>query len=473
MSDTQNLSYNSMELSPITRDDLLANLKEILIRQIPIFRLNVENKLVTLPHERIEHFLGESTSTETVFYIEKNWYVEKPGGAKPPQPAENNHNATQRQKIFSAVEKYGKAIEQMDNFATMSVVQREEVLDNSIEIMHTLKNQGGIFDIATIIEMVKIVANTFYANYANLNDPTETENVSQNPYGIYVKTEWIVQLIIDLFREGAGDYEKYKAIDDIATGSYTIDNMNKGLLWFIGFCLFFNDYIDKGLVTKNIRGEFREHHLRYYKKRLPDMSLSVERIVKNGLRRIDLEKELLPYSIGALLYDIGKLPFIIYHDGTDDYDESIVKMHVLTGYNMIQSARKYNFTVSAMAAFHHEYYGGKGSYNFTNPILFKVTKKKHTEDNAQYFISYEQNDFKDGSALSFFPCKMIEIVDIFNALVHKKANSSSAALKIMKKNFIAQSLKIDPILFDIFVAFKIACGVVQPSIKDELNAILY
>ncbi|HNX60971.1 MAG TPA: hypothetical protein PKK43_17855, partial [Spirochaetota bacterium] len=236
---------------------------------------------------------------------------------------------------------------------------------------------------------------------------------------------------------------------------------------------FYNDYIDKGLVTKNIRGDFHERHLRFYKKRLPDMSLSIERIVKGGLRRIDAEKEIPQYAVGSLLYDIGKLPFIVYHDGTDDYDENIVKMHVLVGYNMIQSTRKYSFPVYAMAAFHHEYYGGKGSYNFTNPIVYKITKKKRMDEAAGYFISYDQKEFCDGTALAYFPCKMIEIVDVFNALVYKKANPPAEALKIMKKHFIAQSLKIDPIIFDIFVEFKIQCGSVTALIKDELNAIKY
>ena len=471
MADGKNLVYNSLELMPISREDILSNIGKIISRQIPIFRMNIENKLVTVPHDRVEHYLGESVAAETEFYIEKDWNTGRTGGRQTAGKSAGENGV--RGKIYEAVEEFGKADQTIEHFAAMSVVEREEILDRGIEAVNQIQGPQGLFDMQSIIETVRIVANTFYANYANINDLTETENVTGNPYGIYVKTEWIVQLLIDRFREVKDDYSRYSIIDEISTGSFTIDNMTKGLLWFIGFCLFYNDYIDKGLVTKNIRGDFHERHLRFYKKRLPDMSLSIERIVKGGLRRIDAEKEIPQYAVGSLLYDIGKLPFIVYHDGTDDYDENIVKMHVLVGYNMIQSTRKYSFPVYAMAAFHHEYYGGKGSYNFTNPIVYKITKKKRMDDSAGYFITYDQKEFCDGTALAYFPCKMIEIVDVFNALVYKKANPPAEALKIMKKHFIAQSLKIDPIIFDIFVEFKIQCGSVTALIKDELNAIKY
>ncbi|HNX60166.1 MAG TPA: hypothetical protein PKK43_13785, partial [Spirochaetota bacterium] len=323
MADGKNLVYNSLELTQISREDILSNIGKIISRQIPIFRMNIENKLVTVPLDKVEHYLGESSSAETEFYIEQGWNAEQ---SSIRQAAGKSAGAnTVRGKIYDAVEEYGKADQTIEQFAAMSVVEREEILDRGIEAITQVQGAQGLFDLQSIIETVRIVANTFYANYANINDLTETENVAGNPYGIYVKTEWIVQLLIDKFREAKDDYTKYGIIDEISTGSFTIDNMTKGLLWFIGFCLFYNDYIDKGLITKNIRGDFHERHLRFYKKRFPDMNLSVERIIKGGLRRIDSEKEIPQYAVGSLLYDIGKLPFIVYHDGTDDYDENIVK----------------------------------------------------------------------------------------------------------------------------------------------------
>jgi HD-GYP domain-containing protein (c-di-GMP phosphodiesterase class II) len=194
--------------------------------------------------------------------------------------------------------------------------------------------------------------------------------------------------------------------------------------------------------------------------------------VKGGLRRIDIEKELPVYSVGALLYDIGKIPFAKYHDSNDGYDANIVKMHVLVGYNMILKTKKYQFVIAAMAAFHHEYYGGKGSYEFTNPILSKYNQKKRTDEKAQYFITYDEKEFRDGLALSLFPCKIIEIIDVYNALIYKK-NSHFEAMKIIKKNFITQSLKVDPLIFDIFLEFKHKCGLINAEERKEIDAIIY
>jgi hypothetical protein len=473
MDDKSPIKINdSVELVSLSRDELIANKQEIISKKVPVFRMNIENKLVIVPVDRLDHFLGDSSSVDTLLYITRDWQkagtppVEKnevPSVAKP----------TPLQRIAVALEKYGKVDEEVEKLSKMTVVQREEILDQSIEKLHELPKTGNKFDIESIISMVEVVANTFYSNYANVTDVRETEHLRNNPYGIYIKTEWVIKLIVDYFKENAKVYSNYRLIDEISTGSYTIDNMNKGLLWFIGFCLFYNDYIDKGLINRKIRSEFKDRHLRYYRKRFPDQSLSVEKIVKDGLRRIDMETEIQTYALGALLYDIGKLPFVVYHDSTDDYDESIVKMHVIAGYNMIQSIRKYPFTVSAMVAFHHEYYGGKGGYNFTNPIITKLTKKKRTEDNAKYFITYNENEFKEGVALSLFPCKIIEIIDVFNALVHKKANTGFEALKIMKKVFITQSLKIDPILFEIFIEFKHDCGLLSDPEREELNSIKF
>lgn len=321
--------------------------------------------------------------------------------------------------------------------------------------------------------MVEVVANTYYANYANLDDILDSENVKNNLYGIFIKTEWALKLIIEIFKKNGDRYENYRKLDEIDTGSYTIDNMCKGVLQFIGYTLFLNDYIEKGYVTKKLRGDYKDKYLRYYKKRLQVDMMTLEKIIKGGLRKIETENELVIYSMGALLYDIGKLPIITYHDGNDPYDDSIVKMHVLIGYNMILKMKKYPFTVLAMAAFHHEYYGEKTGYNFTNPVLSKLTKKKRTEDNASCFITYDEKEFREGTALAYFPCKLIEIIDVYNALVNRRNQLPFEALRIMKKNFITLSFKIDPLLYDIFLEFIQACGLITEKQRSEIDAIIY
>ena len=467
------LYNNTVELTSITNDGIINNLADLVTSKIAIFRMNVENKLVTIPIEKLEQYLGESLSTDAVFYIEKDWNqkVRKYYDANQSSPL-NKAESGGKSGVMELVEKYGNTNEMIKNYHMISIEEREEILDKSIEGLHELNNKKTAIDMDSIVKMVDVIAKTFYANYANLEDNLSSENVKNNLHGIFVKTEWVIQLIIEIFKNNGSALDIYKKIDSISTGSPTIDNMNKGLLWFIGFCLFFNDYIDKGLVTKKIRVEFKDKYSRYYKKRMNDDMTSIERIIKGGLKKIDAEKELPVYAMGALLYDIGKIPFVGYHDSEDGYDENMVKMHVLLGYNMIFKTRKYQFTVAAMAAFHHEYYGGRGGYNFTNPIVSKLNQKKRTEESAQYFITCDEKEFREGVALALFPCKLIEIIDIYNALIRKK-NSHYDSMKILKKNFITQSLKIDPLIFEIFLEFKQKCGLISLEERKEIDAIIY
>lgn len=475
MNDNNTILYNnSVELIKVSNDDIIINLADIISSGIAIFRLNKENKLVTIPIDKIEQFLGESLSKETLFYMEISWKnkikkfyeVKKASGT-----AKTNY--TGKPGTMESIKKFGDTNEFIRNFHMMSVEEREEILDKSIENLHELKNKKTEINMTSILKMVEVIANTFYANYVNLDDNLSSPNLKKNIHGIFVKTEWVIRIIIEIFNNNGNEFENYGVIDKIDTGSYTIDNMNKGLLWFIGFALFYNDYIDQGLVTKKIRGEFKDKYSRYYRKRLGDDMTSIERVIRGGLKKIDTEKQLLIYAEGALLYDIGKVPFIGYHDSSEKYDENMVKVHVLLGYNMILKTKKYPFTVTAMAAFHHEYYGGKGSYNFTNPIISKLTQKKRTEEKAQYFITYDEKEFREGLALSFFPCKVIEIIDIYNALVNHKKNSHFDAMKMIKKNFIASSLKVDPIIFEIFLEFKHQCGLITLKERKEIDAIIY
>jgi hypothetical protein len=177
--------------------------------------------------------------------------------------------------------------------------------------------------------------------------------------------------------------------------------------------------------------------------------------------------------MGALLYDMGKIPLMGYYDGSKERDESAEKMHVLTGYNMIKRTQKYPFAVASMAAFHHEYYGGKGSYNFTNPIIKKITGINRKEAEARYFITYSDREFIMGEAMAFFPCKLMEVVDIFVGLTGKETVSYLSTVNTIKKEYIAQSLMVDPLVFEIFVAFLEKCGLLTPEEKNEMDSIIY
>jgi len=197
MTDNNTILYNdSVELLRIESDELMRNLTDILSSQIAIFRYNNEKKLVTIPISILEDLLSDSFSKETVFYIEKNWqpkvkkFNESIQSAKAAKPGFSAKSAK-----MSPLEKYGDTNEMMKKYNLMSIEEREEILDKSIEGLHELQSKKTVIDIDSIVQMVDVIANTFYANYANLDDTLSSENVKNNLHGIFVKTECSIIII--------------------------------------------------------------------------------------------------------------------------------------------------------------------------------------------------------------------------------------------------------------------------------------
>ena len=465
--------YSEKDLTAISHADITKHIQLILAHNIPVWRKNNEGDLVPIPANKLEQFIGE-TGKDIILYLPENW-KEKIRNTLPHKTTgtSEDKNSTPPRDPREFLKKFGNAFEQLKSFHNMSIVEREEILDSKIEILHALNAQSRSLDVQVVIDMVEVITNTFYANYANLEDNLSSENVRDNIQGVFTKTKWIINLIIGLFQSTSFSYSDYAVINSIDTGSVTIDNICRGMLWTIGYLLYINDYIDKGLVTKKLRGIYKDRYYRYYNKRLPDASASVETVIKGGMRRINVEKELSTFALGGLLYDIGKIPFIAYHDGREPYDENIMKMHVLTGYNMILKAGQYPFAVIAMAAFHHEYYGGKKSFGFTRPIVKKLTGKVWDGTKARHFITLDENEFKEGAALAYFPCKIIEIIYIFDTLVGNEKCSYLEALTTMKKIYITQNLQIDPILFEIFVEFLGTCSMINENERKKVDSLIY
>jgi hypothetical protein len=461
------------DMQEIAIEDINNNLKDIVAVNVAVWRKNIEGRMVVVPVKKLEQYLKEEDTNKFKFFIEINWrerIKEFSEAAKKTEAPEAP--AVDETAVMKEVEKFGRVEEQVELFKKMTVVEREEILDDCIGKLSE-SGESKKLDIAQIVNMVGVISNTFYANNADIEENVSTSDQKQNIYGVLVKSDWIIKILIGIFSQEGYPYSDLKLIDKISSGSWTIDHINKVFIRFISFCIFFNEYISKGIFTKNIRGAFKEKYHRYYKKRLPDTDITIEKIFKNGIRRIDKEKEMQAYVLGSLLFDIGKIRDIKYHDGADPYNDEMVKRHSLYGFNMIAKAKQYPFEVMAMSVFHHEYYGGKGSYNFTKPLLTKFSGKKAGEENIKYFISYDKDDFINGVSLSFFPCKLMEIIDIFDALTGKKNMPAGEALKTMKKEFIIKSLKIDPIIYKIFLEYCVNCGILQEKEMTEIDAIIF
>lgn len=450
---------NTKQLVAIQAAELLEARDDIIKKNIPIWRINKAKQKVVVPLNKLDDYLGnESLSIQ--FYIQKNWKEVEIGDEDFIKEVEQE----EKQESVHA--------EKIKVFHKMTFVEREEVLDNSIETIHEMVNSNKGLDLKSIMNMVEVIVNTLYINNAVLEENEAIPMPQANINGVIVKTKWVIDYLIQLLHGDSVNFADFKQVDEISTGSITIDQANKTFIRFMGFCIFYNDFIESGMISAKVRRDFKNKHYRYYKRKLPDLTrITLESVFDGGIRRLS-DDEIKQYSLGALLHDIGKLPDIDYHDSTGEFDVKRVKLHVLIGYNMLINAKAFPFEIIAMTAFHHEYYGDKSGYNFTKPIMMRHKKRLGSEHNIKCFISYSADDFLKDFGLANFSCKVLEIIDVFTALYDKKGHKSVDALKIMKKEFIIQSLKIDPVIFDIFMYFLKECRIVSEDEIAEVDVII-
>ena len=277
---------SSNEMQEISIEEISNNLKSILEVNVAVWRRNRDSQLVVIPVKKLEQYLGEKDADTYKFYIESNWRerikehesaIKKTGQTQAPKTSDEA-------LLMKQVEKFGRVEEQVALFRSMSVVEREEVLDECISKLSE-EDKEKTPNIELVVRMVEVITNTFHANNANLEENITTDNVKENINGVLVKSNWIVKILISIFNRRDYPYEGLNVIDKISTGSKTVDHINKVFLRFVSFCVFYNEFIDKGLFTKSIRGAYKERYHRYYKKKFPDVEVTIERIFKNGIRR--------------------------------------------------------------------------------------------------------------------------------------------------------------------------------------------
>ena len=69
---------------------------------------------------------------------------------------------------------------------------------------------------------------------------------------------------------------------------------------------------------------------------------------------------------------------------------------------------------------------------------------------------FEPEDIINAEVLAYFPAKMLEVVDIYDSLTFmggSRNENPSEVVMFMRENFIEDKIKIDPIIFNLFVQF--------------------
>ena len=107
---------------------------------------------------------------------------------------------------------------------------------------------------------------------------------------------------------------------------------------------------------------------------------------------------------------------------------------------------------SLIAGLHHECYG-YGSGILKNFVNKKINDPKYK---VEFLMTFEPDDIINAEALAYFPAKMLEIVDIYDSLTFmggSRNENPSEVVMFMRENFIEDKIKIDPIIFNLFVQF--------------------
>jgi hypothetical protein len=170
-------------------------------------------------------------------------------------------------------------------------------------------------------------------------------------------------------------------------------------------------------------------------------------------------KKLEEVMLGILLHDLGKKKNLLYFDGREGYDRKIIEGHAFDGYFMLMKKTVYQHSIASVAGMHHEYYGHEKGYGIFRDNYAEFKNKSHNKTHKfDYVLTNDYNDIINFKAVAYLPAKVLEIVDVYDAMIdserqYKKAMSPVEALTFMRKEMIVGNLELDPILFDLFIKF--------------------
>jgi HD-GYP domain-containing protein (c-di-GMP phosphodiesterase class II) len=238
-----------------------------------------------------------------------------------------------------------------------------------------------------------------------------------------------------------------------------IQHMTRVYLKGLAFLSYYNKLVSSSSVINKWRISFAEKYHDFYQTLLPHIhadDITLERVFLGGMRAIP-EQIFYNWATGFLLHDIGKAAAVDYHEGEASYDPAIVKEHVNVGYTSIMNKTNYPKDAALITGYHHEYYGDPSGYGYFRTSL-EQCKKLNPQLKQDFCISYDLEPMMEYEALGFFPAKLLEIIDVYDALTdpnrkYRKALSTDDAIKMMQEEFVEKHPKIDIILFDLFTKF--------------------
>ncbi len=240
--------------------------------------------------------------------------------------------------------------------------------------------------------------------------------------------------------------------------SFTMSHGIRVFIMYADFMMYYNEVFNQGIVAKIRKGfEFyqRDYNRVFEKFDSKKTADRLEDVFKDSMQIVPYAS-IESYSLASYAHDIGKFYDFEYYMAGKGYDEKRIQKHLFASYYMLNGE---NHTLNTIftAAFHHEYYGhGYGPYN----TMYKAKREEQSYFYSKNIISYDIHDVLNHAAVGYFPAKMLEIVDVYDTILYPwfveqemQASTIEGVADIMRKSYIEDNVKLDPILVDIFFGY--------------------
>ena len=347
-------------------------------------------------------------------------------------------------------------------YAEMEPEERIGVLQAATRRLDALAQQQENVEKNIIAEaLVDATENATMVNRATLFEALRmgNEQAQAHTQEMVKETHKIVWSAMQLVGSSVYDDELIRTVVEKSNGT-VIQHMTRVFLGGLKFLLYYNKQVMTEGIANRIRTRFTQRYKDFYRQLLPHLHedyLTVDRVFLGGMKALN-EIEINMFATGFLVHDVGKAEDIEYHEGNAGYDRSTVERHVKLGYKAIIEKTNYPRETALITGYHHEYYGHPTGYGYFREFL-DAYKKSNPQATHEYIMAYTTKLLDVYKVLAYFPAKMLEIVDVFDSLTdpnrkYRSPLSESEALELIVDEFIVNNLKIDPILFQIYLEFR-------------------
>lgn len=448
------------------------DIKDYLIsHNIPLFRLDRERGIVEFSTEQLSLILDNPKYAGLKLYIPKNFqvFIKEFKTIKENQKSNINSNYVFKtpkeceEELDRRIKEIGKMtykdkvniIEVYDKeLQEIKVDEKNKINKNTAQRIVNAGNDVGLIAKVTMFEsMKKIKDNQITQDQAKIENQEITETTSS-----------LVSTIVNMLSYNTETQKVFVELKNYSDGG-VMAHSNRVFISYVNFLTFYNNLINRRQLVHKIRMTYNKVYKKFYDKMVEDVAdkyriydnlATVEDAIDDGIKSVE-EKEMYSYSIGALLHDVGKVKDLDYFEGADGRDYERIKKHLFNSYKLVSQTSEYPLEVILTVALHHEYYGlGYGPYE----KLHNLKTEKYASFQIPRVMSYDAKAIDECEAFSYFPAKMLEIIDVYDALIDParkyrggKIFTPEQALNLMKEEFVEKHVKLDPILYDVFVEF--------------------